>query len=291
MVRIGLSRSLTCAGVLALFSSPALAAAFADTVVSYTPGTAGATFRNAAAALGAPDGVTGENAAASNYFGFPNVLSPFSPAYQGDEIVQIGEGGQLTLRLSNYLNVGAGKRLGVVSNVGLIDTGTGQTGATAANFGGGAAEVRVSKDGQTWTDLGNVTFNIPSLYYTNSGPYDAAPPASPTLTDFGVPFEGSLASFNAKNYAGVIDTFKTAGGVYSGGGTWLDLSATGLDQIAYVQFQIPDDGNASTDNRLAIDSVAIANGATGAAVPEPATSSFAAAAMTLLLTSRRRPQR
>lgn len=277
MARIGFSAAPRLGGavasvVLAGLPSMASAGSYAAGVVSYAPGTAGVLFQTPAAALGAPDGISGENPAATNYFGFPNVLSPFSPAYQGDEIVQIGEGGQLTLRLANFVNVGAGKRLGVISNAGLVDGSpgfTGGNGATASTFGGGAARVKVSQDNQTWVDLGNVTFNIPNLFYVNAGPYDAVAPASPQLTDFGKPFEGTLASFNGKDYAGTVAAFAASGGGYSGGGTWLDLSGAGLTQVGYVQFLVPDDGNPLTDNRFAIDSVSIANGAVGAAVPEP----------------------
>ncbi len=277
---------------LAGLPSVAWAGTYASDVVSYTPGTADLKFRTPTAALGAPDGISGENPAATNYFGFPNVLSPFSPAYQGDEVVQIGEGGQITLQLSNYLIVGAGKRLGVISNVGLIDNDTtnfsGQNGPTAATFGGGSALVRVSPDNKTWTDLGTITFNMPSLYYVNAGPYDGAAPASPQLTDFGKPFEGSLASFNGKNYAGTVDAFNVAAGGYSGGGTWLDLSSTGLTQVGYVQFLLPDDGNPNTDNRFAIDSLSIANGAVGSALLEPSAILFAIAAPAFLLSRRRK---
>jgi hypothetical protein len=269
----GASRLLggVAAGVLAGLPSLAWAGSFAAGVVSYTPGGSDPNFQTPAAALGAPDGISGENAAATNYFGFPNVLSPFSPAYQGDEVVQIGEGGQLTLRLANFVNVGAGKRLGVISNVGLQDSPSfnGQNLSPAATFGGGVARVKVSQDNVNWVDLGNVTFNVPSLYYVNAGPYDASAPASPQLTDFGKPFEGTLASFDGKDFAGTVDAFKVAAGGYSGGGTWLDLSSSGLAQVGYVQFLVPDDGDPLTVNRFAIDSVSIANGAVGAATPEP----------------------
>src|SRR4051812_26334922 len=134
---------------LSLACAPAAhAASYASRVVSYTPGSASTLWQDPSAALGAASVLTGDNPAASNYFGFPNILSPFSPAYQGDEIVQIGEGGQITLQLSNYLIVGARKRLGVISNAGLIDNDTtnfsGQNGPIAATFDGGSARVRVS---------------------------------------------------------------------------------------------------------------------------------------------------
>ncbi len=272
VVRCNTDRAGWVAAIMAALPSMAKAGSYAAGVISYTPGTASASFQTPNAALGAPDGISGENPAATNYFGFPNVLSPFSPAYQGDEVVQIGEGGQITLRLANYVNVGAGKRLGVITNTGLIDsspTFTGGNGPVAATFGGGTARVKVSSDNQTWVDLGLVNFNIPNLYYVNAGAYDSAAPASPQLTDFGKPFEGTLASFNGKDFAGTVDAFKVAAGGYSGGGTWLDLSGTGLSQVGYVQFIEEDDGNALTDNRLSIDAVSIANGAVGTATPEP----------------------
>lgn len=286
-VRLGAVASIFLTG----WPSLVHAGSYAAGVVSYTPGSASASFQTPQAALGAPDGISGENPNASNYFGFPNVLSPFSPAYQGDEIVQIGEGGQLTLRLANYVNVGAGKRLGVISNVGLDDVtphATGGNGAVASTFGGGTARVRVSSDNQNWVDLGPVTFDIPSLFYANAGPYDSAAPASPQLTDFGKPFEGSLASFNGKDFAGTVDAFKVAAGGYSGGGTWLDLSGTGLSQVGYVQFIVADDGDPLTDNRFAVDAVSIANGAVGAQTPEPSSAILLVFAGALTACRRRR---
>ena len=270
----------------------ASAAEHAAAVVSYTPGGATAAFQSPAAALGAPGGVTGENPAATNYFGFPNVLSPFSPAYQGDEIVQIGEGGQLTLRLGRYVNVAPGKSLGVVSNVSLVDADftddTGTNGPTASTFGGGRAVVRVSPDGANWVSLGDVTFDVPALYYANAGAYDAAAPANPIPTDFGKPFEGALRSFDGKDWAGTVAAFAATGGGYSGGGTWLDLSGAGLSQVGFVQFLVPDDGNPNTASLFSVDSVSIANGLAGATVPEPGGLGVLAAGAVALLRRVRR---
>lgn len=275
---------------LFLVSLQARAAFFASGVVSFAPGTGNAIWGDASAALGSPDGLTGENPAASLYDPFypPSVLSPFSGAFQGDEIVQVGEGGQLTLQLSRFAIVGTGKRIGVFTNAALIDTDypNGANGAAAAVFGGGNAIVSVSADNLNWTSLGEITFDAPNLFYSNAGPFDLAAPASPQLTDFGLPFPGSLASFNAADWPATRDVFKV-GSVYSGGGTWLDLSATGLTQVGYVQFFIPDDGNATTNRTLAIDALSIANTAVGAEVPEPGALSLLALA-SLYLARRRR---
>jgi len=97
------------------------------------------TFVDPTAALGSPSGITGVLA------GFPNVLSPFSPAFDVGQIVIVGEGGQLTLQFPMAISTAAGAAIGVVSNVGLIDNDfpNGQVGSPASSFGGGSAIVSV----------------------------------------------------------------------------------------------------------------------------------------------------
>src|SRR5262245_44741053 len=95
----------------------AAVAQFAAEVVSYSAGTtpAGA-FTIASAALGSPERYTGEGL-------FPGVVSPFNPPYLASEIVSVGEGGSLTLRLSHYAvaQTGGLPEIGLFSNFGLID--------------------------------------------------------------------------------------------------------------------------------------------------------------------------
>ena len=83
------------------------AAQYAASVVSYSPGTTPAPgFTMSAAALGSPERFSGEGV-------FPGVVSPFSPPFLNTEIVSVGVGGHLTLRLSNYAipqAAGAGDR-------------------------------------------------------------------------------------------------------------------------------------------------------------------------------------
>lgn len=247
-----LATGLLLAGVLPVGSAGA--ATFADQVVQYTPGTGVGSLTQAAAALGSPDGITGEG------LGFDNVLSPFSPAFEADELVRIGAGGSLTLRLERFVEVGAGLDLGVVTNVGLIDPvfPSGTTGDPAGAFGVDSATVEVSEDGVGFVSLGAVTFDGPGNFYLNAGPFDSVPPASPQLADFGKPFGGSLSDFdNKSSYAEVLAVLDG-----SGGGTWLDLSGTGLTRVGYVRFSNPAD-------TLEVDAVVIANGKAGAPVPEP----------------------
>src|SRR5687768_10653946 len=144
------------------------AAQFASQVVSYTPAVAEPDLRDPAAALGSPDDVTGENPLASRYFGFPNILSPFSPAYQGDEIVGVGEGGQITLQLSHFAIPGPGREIGIFSNFGLRDADypNGTNTNPASSFGlRRPINVEVSADGVTFVPAAlNVSLEHPTLF-------------------------------------------------------------------------------------------------------------------------------
>lgn len=279
---------LWAAGVSLACADCAHAVSYASRVVSYTPGTASALWQNPSAALGAASAVTGENASASNYFGFPNILSPFSPAYQGDEIVQIGEGGQLTLGLSNYAMVGGGREIGIFSNVGLIDADypNGMNTNPATRFGGGAANVSVSADGTNWVSLGSKNFIMPSFLFPNAGPYLTAPPPSVQTGDFGRPMPNGFGCFDGHDWTKTQNCFLISPNLWSAGGDWIDLASSGLPQVGYIRFEIPSDGDPNTDLRLAIDTVAINTAAVGSPVPEPA--GLLALAMVGLVLRRRR---
>ena len=57
----------------------------------------------------------------------------------------------------------------------------------------------------------------------------------------------------------------------SGGGTWLDLSSSGLSQVGYVRFRVDDDLIAGPPLNFELDAVSIRSGFSGAPVPEPST--------------------
>lgn len=253
----------------ALPAAPLQAEVWAVRVVDYTPGTGiqqqwgtGLSYDNPLAALGGPDGVTGET-----YAGWPNVLSPFSPAYEVDEIVQIGDGGSLTLQLAAFAipDGTPAPELGVITNVGLMDTDwpNGVPANPAVAFGADEAIVSVSADGVHFVALNAgqpIRFELPAVYSFDAGPYATSPGA--VVADFGQPFTpvGGLSAFDGlTSYADVLGVF--AG---SGGGTWLDLDQAGLAQVGYVRFDDPADGDP-----FEIDAVVVAHSAVGAPVPEP----------------------
>jgi hypothetical protein len=264
-------------------------AQFAAEVVSYDQGTtpaiefgSGLPYNTSAAAIGSP-------ARFINDSSFPSVVSPFSPPYLRDQIVSIGEGGELTLRLSNYaLPLATAPQIGVFSNVGVVDPNyTGQAGSPATTFGTDSAKVEVSPDGVTWISLGKIAFDIPTNGYTDlANPYAGAPGSA--LTDFQQPFIGSLSDFSGLKYSnGGSDMLALLGG--SGGGKWLDLTGTGLAKVGFIRFSVADDGNSNTKLHFELDGVSISHAALGGAtVPEPASVVLVAELLMLLVGGGRR---
>jgi hypothetical protein len=240
-------------------------AQYGEAVVSYDAGTMPAPgYTTASASLGEPARFIGG--------AFPSVVSPFSPPYLTDQIVSVGEGGQITLRLSRYAIPRSGREIGVFENVGLSDEDypNGQATSPATTFGIDSATVEVSADGVLWTNLGSVAFDIPSNGYTDlSDPYSSAPGSNPS--DFQQPFTGGLSSFDGLPYsdAGGPDIRELLSG--SGGGKWLDISGTGLARVGYIRFSVLDDLNPGTGRNFELDAVSVAHGSVGGVVPEPAT--------------------
>jgi len=263
------------AAALLLAASQGLAAA-ADQVVAFDPGTE--TVRaNSAAALGTPDGITGEN---SGFGG--NVLSPFSPAFESDEIVRMrGQGAGITLRLSNFAIDVPGPDIGVIANVGLIDTAfpNGQAGDPVSTFAAPRqAMVEVSENGADFVSLGTVVFENPADYFVDvTNPYQSTPGSVPA--DFGKPFTGSLSDFSGLNY-GEMKTLLDG----SIGGTWLDIGGSGLSRVGYVRFTTV----AANGYDFVLDSVLVADDATGGAVPEPGSITLLLAGGGCIVAARRR---
>lgn len=269
--------------VLAMGGAARATDPWADSVVGYAPGTtAQVGYTTPTVSIGSPERYTGENV-----FGgaFASPVTMFNPAYGDDEIVSIGEGGQLTLRfdepVTNDPSHLYGVDLIVFSNSGFVDFGfpTGQHGSPTVLFGSnfGVASLEVSADGvnffpvavrgdsmfpsEGWLDVA-----LPSLAPTPPGtiPTNFLRPVNPLLTaaDFaGLSYAQSLALYDG-----------------SGGGMPVDIASSGLGAISYVRISVADDGNAGTSRHVEIDGLA--------AVPEPATIGLVMAAMAIA--SRRR---
>ena len=126
--------------------SRTFAAGFADTVVAYNPGTGFASgFTNASSALGPP----------------ASTANPFSPPYHTDQIVSLGVGGSLTLRMGSPVVHSPASPFGidfqVFGNSFFVITNGNYSGGGITDgsvYGNGAStRVEVSADGVTWYAL------------------------------------------------------------------------------------------------------------------------------------------
>ncbi len=173
----------------------------------------------------------------------------YNPAYL---VALGGTGGYLELHMSEPIST-AGFTLGVHTAVGLDDTtGGGDNSNPAATYTNPrSATVLVSANGVQWVSLGDQQFDIPTNYYTDvSGPYTNTPGSE--VANFGQPFTGTLDSFDGESFSGTIAVLNG-----SAGGTWLNLSGTGLAEVNYVAFQT------SSDETMFVNAVV------GVPVPEP----------------------
>jgi hypothetical protein len=212
---------------------------YANQVVSYVPGTIpDSGYNNPSAALGGLNPVTG-TFGGSNFY-----LTPFDPAFEPSDLVEIGAGGSLVLKLADTAAT-TGYTIGVHTGFGLLDlnypSGTNANPASYLNSALRQADVQVSADGVHWGNLGTITFENPSNIDTGAAtdPEGFAPGVGPAA-DPGKSFLGNLNSFNGQDWQG---TLKTLNG--SAGGTWLNLKGVKDEQgnliggVNYIKFVVP----------------------------------------------------
>jgi hypothetical protein len=209
---------------------------FASQTVEYIAG-AGVSpnFNNPDGALGSPTRFTGIAS------GFPSVVSPFSPPFDPGQLVQIGEGGSLTLRLATPARNNPANPFGVdlivFGNGGFIDTGfpNGVVGGSASMFGLNPMTIEVSADGVDFVSLGVFTEGLfPTMGYLDAGAFDSAPGS--VLTSFTTPVNPALTQLD---FAGLDMDGIRALYAGSGGGTPIDIASSGLDFIHYVRIVNP----------------------------------------------------
>lgn len=299
-------RGMAFAGLL-LIASPltAKAVSFADAVIAYTPG-AGVFLTDPNAALGKPgvlipgfpagsfvDPTTGET------INFPltpaEPLSPFVPHFGGDQLTQIGVGGELVVQLERFVEVGMGLELGVFGNVGLTDAG--ERVAAGGAFGVDSIRIEVSETGLlgSWASVGGndrVVIDDPTSFFTDAAgvqsPDDTFASLLPlienlTEADFGQPFENSQ---ELARYAGLtISQIETELGG-SAGGDWFDLDGLtvggeSLERVGFVRFSDPADA-------FELMAVSINTQLAGALVPEPSSLVLLAGLLALASSTRNR---
>jgi hypothetical protein len=208
----------------ALFASPATVYTGAE-VVAYEPGA------GVWSSLTAPEAAVGLPSASSGTGPSDGNFSPFNPHYRPGEIVQVGAGGNLTVRLERFVRVTPQQRhLGVWENIFLVAASGGVVGSPPSVFGADSAIVEVSANGTDFVSLGPVNFSVFGNHWADSpGPYSKTP--GTLRADFGRPFTGDLASLGGATYAEVLGFLDG-----TAGGTWIDLSPSGLDRVGWVRF-------------------------------------------------------
>lgn len=234
----------------------------ADSVVpnSYNAGSPtltsywGAAYTNTSAALGLPTPHQDIAAVSDGQGGFlvypdDSVISPVNGAYNPDHVLGIGSGGSVDLHLSQAIPGNGGL---------IVHTGSGYQASFSTGLTIGAtytdprvANVSVSADGTSWVSLGLTTFEEPTNYYADSTDGFGTADGS-VVADFEKPFTLSPSAFDGKTYAQTVALFDG-----SAGGTFIDISGSGLASVQFVEFTVP------VGELLYVDSVV--------GVPEPGT--------------------
>lgn len=258
-----------------LLATVAHASPWAARVIAYDPGAAiGSPYTNPASALGSPTRYTGIGS-------FPGAVTPFNPAFGTNELVSIGAGGHLTLEFARPARDDPRNPFGidllVFGNAGFIDVNF-PTGVAGPLFGasrGGIIEV--SADGQDWRLVPGIEPDglFPTLGYADlTSPYSLTrgtlktsftTPVDPVFDPSGRTFQEIVAAYNG-----------------SGGGTGIDLAATGLSRAAFIRFSMP----VGTTGTAEIDAVAIVR-----PIPAPGAAALLCIAACMLRFRQRRDAR
>jgi len=214
-------------------------AQFAESVVSYNPGTGFATgYTNTTAALGAPT--------------LGNGVSPFDPPYSQNQLVSIGAGGEITLQMSTPILNNPSDPFGinfiVFGNEFFAQNTNGNV--SSLYYHAASTLVQVSSDGVTWYTLNPSLAPQAGQLFPTDGSGNPQLAVNPSLT---------AASFTGLSLAGIESLY--AG---SAGGTGYDLAwaqdaqsnAVNVVKADYVRIEVQ-------SGVLDLDAVS--------AVPEPAT--------------------
>lgn len=219
---------------LLAFAAPATALAddFASQLISYNAGTnPAAGYTNPSAALGEPTRFTGVGI-------FPGAVTPFNPPWMTSEIVSLGASGSIVLRFDQPITNDAAHPYGldllIFGNAGYIDLNYPQGQTSGALFGAGHGRVEVSADGEDWRLLpaAEADAAFPTLGYADLADPYATTPGS-VLSDFTHPVNPAF------NPAGLSYAQLLAGYAGSGGGTGIDIAASGLTAISFIRITNP----------------------------------------------------
>ncbi|HEY6564544.1 MAG TPA: hypothetical protein VIY86_08620 [Pirellulaceae bacterium] len=210
---------------------PATAVEFAASVVRYEPGTGvPAAFSDPQAALGPPTRFTGSGSP------FGGAVTPFQPAFAAGELVSLGSGGILELAFQRPVCDAQrpehfGIDLLVFGNAfySLSGSGLGTVGPAHSEPG----SLEVSQDGVAWSPLAySADTPFPTRGYQDiTEPFPTS--AGQVPAEFGIPLPPHLEPL------GMTPAQLASAYGRSGGGTGVDLAATGLPWIRFLRITNP----------------------------------------------------
>lgn len=220
---------------LASFAPVSRASGFADSILSYNPGSGfAAGYTNSAAALGEPSRVTpGE---------FGGAVDPFNAPYLKEQVLSIGTGGSLTVEFNTPLLNNSANPYGldflIFGNAGFVIvngdyTGGGITdGSLYSANENGVTQVSISSDGLSYYVLDPALAPAVDRLFPADGSGNFHLPVDPTLKN---------DSFNGLGLDGIRDLYNG-----SGGGTGFDISwardgegqFVDLDSIRFVRVDV-----------------------------------------------------
>lgn len=222
---------------------------WAAEVVEYTPGAdVPAGFDDPTGALGEPTRYTGVGS-------FPGAVTPFNPPFLAEEVVTIGAGGSLTLRLGTPAFDAAFNPYGIdlilFHNGGYIDAAfpAGVVGGTF--FDGGSIEV--SQDGveffavdaaaeSDYPTLGYLDLPSPFSEERGDEPSDFRLPVNPAFVPDGAGWDELVAAYNG-----------------SGGGVGIDIGSAGLSEVGFVRITAADGQSPDIDALAVVRSLCVAD--------------------------------
>jgi hypothetical protein len=228
MIRLSFAATLLA---LCLLPCLALALPFADEVVSYTPGagiTAG--FDTPANALGMPSLNNGSTEVGGEVIDYGDV-TPFNPAFGPDQVVQVGDGGELIVRFEAPVSDDPlnpfGLDLLVFGNAFFFQPDL--FGAIAEELSADDALISLSQDGALWHDITGVFADalFPTSAFLDTP--SAFESGGADLADFTRPVDPRIEWLD-QDYPEIVRLYRGSGG---GGG--VDLAEVGLPWIQYVR--------------------------------------------------------
>ena len=170
-----------------------------------------------------------------------SVVTPYQPAYMGNELLTIGRGGSLVVAFEQPVQDDPDNPFGVdllvFGNAFFTNLG-GLVPCTGALYDEGG-RIEVSADGVEFFEVPGLVADafFPTLGYQDVGAFDTVPGRQPT--DFTRPVDPAMIDLILEGSVCWDELLDLYDG--SGGGTPIDLATVGLSEISYVRISVDQD--------------------------------------------------